>query len=103
MHRPPFTFDRNTLGSNGSFPLRSMAGPPFEGSQLKNIGHFTAMALRRNNPLCRRAAHLSRGVLGLAVDMLTIVRTFGANGRSRACASRARGVAAGRLRRDNTG
>src|SRR6266849_10264009 len=69
MARPPFTFDRNTLGSNGSFPLRSMAGPPFEGSQLKNIGHFTAMALRRDNPLCRRTAHLSRGVLGLAVDM----------------------------------
>src|SRR5712672_2679096 len=69
MARPPFTFDRNTLGSNGSFPLRSMAGPPFEGSQLKNISHFTAIALRRDNPLCRRAAHLSRGVLGLAVDM----------------------------------
>src|SRR5712672_3418888 len=69
MARPPFTFDRNTLGSNGSFPLRSMAGPPFEGSQLKNIGHFTAMAPRRDNPLCRRTAHLSRGVLGLAVDM----------------------------------
>src|SRR5258708_15462256 len=69
MARLPFTFDRNTLGSNGSFPLRSMAGPPFEGSQLKNIGHFTAMAPRRDNPLCRRTAHLSRGVLGLAVDM----------------------------------
>src|SRR5258707_11402830 len=69
MARPPFTFDRNTLGSNGTFPLRFMAGPPFAGSQWKNAGHFTAMALRRDNPLCRRAAHLSRGVLGLAVDM----------------------------------
>src|SRR6266403_5499545 len=69
MARPPFTFDRNTLGSNGSFPLRFMAGPPFEGSQLKNVGHFTAMAPRRDNPLCRRTAHLSKGVLGLAVDM----------------------------------
>src|SRR5713101_1915461 len=27
----PFTFDRNTLGSNGSFPLRLIAGPPFAG------------------------------------------------------------------------
>ena len=36
---------------------------------MKNVGHFTAMALRRDNPLCRRAAHLSRGVLGLAVNM----------------------------------
>src|SRR5258708_33248679 len=42
MARPPFTFDRNTLGSNGSFPLRFIAGPPFAGSQLKNAGHFTA-------------------------------------------------------------
>src|SRR5260370_34931548 len=69
MARPPFTFDRNTLGSNGTFPLPFMAGPPFAGSQWKNACHFTAMALRRDNPLCRRAAHLSRGVLGLAVDM----------------------------------
>src|SRR6266404_819221 len=69
MARPPFTFDRNTLGSNGSFPLRFMAGIPFAGSQLKNVGHFTAMAPRRDNPLCRSAAHLSKGVLGLAVDM----------------------------------
>src|SRR5258708_13618959 len=69
MARPPSTFDRNTLGSNGSFPLRSMAGPPFAGSQLKNAGDFTAMAPRRDNPLCRSAAHLSKGVLGLAVDM----------------------------------
>src|ERR1700722_16082148 len=29
MARPPFTFKRNTLGSNGSFPLRSIAGPPY--------------------------------------------------------------------------
>src|SRR6266853_368009 len=29
MARPPFTFDRNTLGSNGSFLLRFMAGSPF--------------------------------------------------------------------------
>src|SRR6266481_4664754 len=69
MARPPFTFDRNTLGSNESFPLRFMAGPPFAGSQLKNAGNFTAMAPRRDNPLCRSAAHLSKGVLGLAVDM----------------------------------
>src|SRR5258707_6558462 len=69
MARPPSTFDRNTLGSNGSFPLRSMAGPPFAGSQLKNAGDFTAMAPGRNNPLGRSAAHLSKGVLGLAVDM----------------------------------
>src|SRR5260370_31022852 len=69
MARPPCTFDRNSLGSNGSFPLRFMAGIPFAGSQLKNVGHFTAMAPRRDNPLCRSAAHLSKGVLGLAVDM----------------------------------
>src|SRR6266853_4246999 len=69
MARPPFTFDRNTLGSNESFPLRFMAGPPFAGSQLKNAGNFTAMAPRRDNPLCRSAAHLSKCVLGLAVDM----------------------------------
>src|SRR5260370_6111341 len=77
MARPPFTFDRNTLGSNGSFPLRSMAGPPFEGSQLKNIGHFTAMALRRDNPLCRSAADLSKGLLGLAV-LRAVDGSFGA-------------------------
>src|SRR6266853_6605814 len=70
MARPPFTFDRNTLGSNGSFLLRFIAGRPFaRAAHLKNAGHFTAIALRRDNPLCRRAAHLSRGVLGLAVDM----------------------------------
>src|ERR1700683_2788194 len=28
MRRPPFTFERNTLGSNGSFTLRFIAGPP---------------------------------------------------------------------------
>jgi hypothetical protein len=49
--------------------LRFMAGLPFAGSQLKNVGHFTPMALRRDNPLCRSAAHLSKGVLGLAVDI----------------------------------
>src|SRR5882762_4093410 len=88
MARPPFTFDRNTLGSNGSFPLRSMAGPPFEGSQLKNISHFRALALRRDNPICRRAAHLSRGVLGLAVDMhLVAVPSMAALGLG--CAKRA--------------
>src|SRR6266446_5715530 len=69
MARPPFTFDRNTLGSNGSFPLRFLAGPPFAGSRLKNAGDFTTMAPRSDNPLCRSAAHLSKGVLGLAVDM----------------------------------
>src|SRR6266446_1188164 len=76
MARPPFTFDRNTLGSNGSFPgsfpLRFMAGPRFAGSQLKNAGDFTTMALRRDNPLCRSAPHLSKGVLGLAVDMYLV-------------------------------
>src|SRR5216684_173763 len=70
MALPPFTFDRNTLGSNESFLLRFIAGRPFaRAAHLKNAGHFTAIALRRDNPLCRRAAHLSRGVLGLAVDM----------------------------------
>src|ERR1700730_2055330 len=29
MVRPPFTFERNTLGSNGTFPLRFIAGPPY--------------------------------------------------------------------------
>src|SRR5260370_24583472 len=87
MARPPFTFDRNTLGSNGSFPLRFMAGIPFAGSQLKNVGHFTAMAPRRDNPLCRSAAHLSKGVLGLAVDMhLAACRSMAARGHQ--CRSR---------------
>jgi hypothetical protein len=29
MDRPPFTFDRNTLGSNGSFLLLFIAGPSY--------------------------------------------------------------------------
>src|ERR1700688_4399172 len=29
MAPPPFTFERNTLGSNGSFALRFIAGPPY--------------------------------------------------------------------------
>jgi hypothetical protein len=35
MARPPFTFDRNTLGSNGSFLSRFIASPPFAGAHLK--------------------------------------------------------------------
>src|SRR5271169_97678 len=35
MARPPFTFDRNALGSNGSFLSRFIAGPPFAGAHLK--------------------------------------------------------------------
>src|SRR5260370_11879711 len=43
MARPPFTFDRNTLGSNGSFLLRFTAGRPFaRAAHLKNAGNFTA-------------------------------------------------------------
>src|SRR6266403_679849 len=42
MARPPFTFERNTLGSNGSFALRFIAGPPFAGVHLKNARHITA-------------------------------------------------------------
>src|SRR5271167_1159080 len=29
MARPPFTLDRNTLGSNGSFLSRFITGPPY--------------------------------------------------------------------------
>src|SRR6202040_1720556 len=29
MARPPFTFARNALGSNGSFALRFIVGPPY--------------------------------------------------------------------------
>jgi hypothetical protein len=44
-----------------------MAGPRFAGCQLKNTVILQQMAPRRDNPLCRSAAHLSKGVLGLAV------------------------------------
>jgi hypothetical protein len=42
MARPPFTFARNTLGSNGGFFSRFIAGPPFAGSSFENAGDFTA-------------------------------------------------------------
>src|SRR3981081_2862515 len=68
MARPPFTFDRNTLGSNGSFPLRFMAGLLRRVSGEERRPYYI-MAPRRDDPLCRSAAHLSKGLLGLAVDM----------------------------------
>src|SRR5258708_17376711 len=92
MARPPFTFDRNTLGSNESFPLRFMAGPPFAGSQLKNAGsrinaglQYTAQfnvgvnlnmmfgecilqqGSEKRQSALSQGGSLSKGVLGLAV------------------------------------
>jgi hypothetical protein len=50
MARPPFTFERNALGSNGSFALRFIASPPFAGLILKRRS-FYSIAPRRDNPL----------------------------------------------------
>src|SRR5260370_33756182 len=61
MARPPFTFDRNTLGSNGSFPLRFMAVPPFAGSQLKKHRQFYSKWLQE-------------GTIRFAAALLTLAR-----------------------------
>src|SRR5258708_18933518 len=61
MARPPFTFDRNTLGSNGSFLLRFIAGRPFaRAAHLKNAGHFTPW--------------LQKGTIRFAAASLTLAR-----------------------------
>src|SRR6266478_10147841 len=65
MARPPFTFERNTLGANGSFPLRFIAGPPFAGVHLKNARHFTASLQEpRIKNACCSAALLTKGLTG---------------------------------------
>src|SRR6266550_6189091 len=65
MARPPFTFERNTLGSNGSFALRFIAGPPFAGVHLKNARHITASLQEpRIKNACCSAAPLTKGLTG---------------------------------------
>src|SRR6266853_6875660 len=59
MARPPFTFERNTLGSNGSFLSRFIAGPPFAGLILKRRP-FYSIAPRRDNPLAAAPQTLAR-------------------------------------------
>src|SRR5260370_41716759 len=78
MARPPFTFDRNTLGSNGSFLLRFIAGRPFaRAAHLKNAGHFTA-SLQEGQSACRSAVQGSRPHLGIdsKSDQIAVCRAF---------------------------
>src|SRR5882672_7556267 len=78
MARPPFTFDRNTLGSNGSFLLRFIAGRPFaRAAHLKNAGHFTA-SLQEGQSACRSAVQGSRPQLGIGSksDQIAVCRAF---------------------------
>src|SRR5437867_10920105 len=53
MARPPFTFERNTLGSNGSFALRFIAGPPFAGGYFQYVGCIPPLT---NSPQRRAGA-----------------------------------------------
>src|ERR1700726_4632004 len=52
MVRPPFTFERNTLGSNGSFSWRFIAGPPWGEAYLhaRRSCHRAATGRRPRNP-----------------------------------------------------
>src|ERR1700730_235411 len=52
MVRPPFTFERNTLGSNGSFSWRFIAGPPWGEAYLRarRSCHRAATGCRPRNP-----------------------------------------------------
>src|SRR5438270_13239575 len=59
MARPPFTFERNALGSNGSFALRFIASPPFAGLILKRRP-FYSVAPRRDNRLAAAPYTLAR-------------------------------------------
>src|SRR4029453_3819614 len=58
MARPPFSFERNTLGSNGSFALRFIAGPPF--GSFEERTPFYSIAPRMENACCS-APHLKQG------------------------------------------
>src|ERR1700722_12968991 len=69
MVRPPFTFERNTLGSNGSFPLRFIAGHLYrEGypSRGSTVGVFARRQCQTHDGSgaaalpCDLAAELSR-------------------------------------------
>src|SRR5713101_2095339 len=60
--RPPFTFERNALGSNGSFALRFISSPPFAGLILKRRP-FYSVAPRRDNPLAAAPHTLARECL----------------------------------------
>src|SRR5260370_33594591 len=62
MARPPFTFERNALRSNGSFALRFIASPPFAGLILKRRP-FYSTAPRRDNPLAAAPHTLARECL----------------------------------------
>src|SRR5260370_42097443 len=68
MARPPFTFERNALRSNGSFALRFIASPPFAGLILKRRP-FYSIAPRRDNPLAAAPHTLAREGLSPAVTL----------------------------------
>src|ERR1700752_1097995 len=69
MARPPFTFYRNTFGSNGSFLSFFIASPPFAGAHLKTqaiLQHRlkNGQSAGRSTPLAReRLARLSAALL----------------------------------------
>src|SRR6266849_4998336 len=72
MARPPFTFERNALRSNGSFALRFIASPPFAGLILKRRP-FYSIAPRRDNPLAAAPHTLARERLArLSVTYLVL-------------------------------
>ena len=80
MARPPFTFDRNTLGSNGSFLSRFIAGPPFAGAHLKTQAILQRRSKKRQSA-CRSGAELA---LRHAEQMLAIMVDIAVNGTSEA-------------------
>jgi hypothetical protein len=69
--RPPFTFERNTLGSNRTFPLRFIAGTPYRvGVPLTRVDrtrlHAKATSGTRWFPCHRSHAELAAELLGEA-------------------------------------
>jgi hypothetical protein len=65
MARPPFTFERNTLGSNGSFPFRFIASLPFAGAHSKAQAILQhrfkkGKSACRNTPQAKWDGHLRR-------------------------------------------
>src|SRR4029077_17684409 len=68
MARPPFTFDRNTFGSNGSFLSRFITSPPFAGVHLKPQA-ILQHRFKKGQSAGRNAAHLGKDALRPAVDL----------------------------------
>src|SRR5208282_3173882 len=67
MARPPFTFDRNAWGSNGSFLSLFIARPAFALAHLKTQAILQHRS-KKGQSAFRSTAHLSKGALGPAVD-----------------------------------